>query len=349
MNRGDYISKQEAILLQGIGAMFMVYHHLFGFPERIAAPYVIVSDFGFLHIGTMLSYFGRICISIFAFVSGYGMCKMGYQRLLGKPNVLLNGYKMVLTQLKKFYSRFWLVCLVFIPIGYLMKIYSFEPWILVKSLLGLSNAYNKEWWYAGTYIRFLLYFPILFFAISLIEHLDKRKSTIILAVIGISGTLGYLLFGWAEKWSVSFCFFSGMLVIALGLFERAGAWLDILGKWKYAIAFSGAGGVSLTRFVFEHNCDEDFLFTPLFLFFILVLLKSDFCKRTFNKAIAFVGRYSTYVWLTHTFFGYYYFQRLTFAPYYSTLIFIWCLLLCVSTGFIAERVLSFMKRKIERL
>lgn len=242
MNRGDFISKQEAVMMQGIGAMLMVYHHLFAFPERIAVPYTIVLDFPFLHIGTMLSYFGRICISIFAFVSGYGMCKMAYQRLLGKPHVLINGYQMVLNQLIKFFSRFWLVCLAFIPIGYIMKVYTFDFRVLVKSLFGQSSAYNKEWWYAGTYIQFLLYFPILFFVFSVIERLGKEKSQIVLTVIGVCGTFGFFLFGWAEQWGVYFSFFSGMLVMALDIFEKLGAWLDRLGKWKYVIAFAGAGG-----------------------------------------------------------------------------------------------------------
>lgn len=72
ISRGTFISQQDAVMLQGFAVSLMVWHHLFGFPERISAPYVLVFDFLF-HIETLASYFGRICISVFAFCSGYGM------------------------------------------------------------------------------------------------------------------------------------------------------------------------------------------------------------------------------------------------------------------------------------
>lgn len=72
---GQYISKSESVIIQSITVMMMVFHHLFGFPERINSDYIIISEFSFLHIGTIISYFGRICIGIFAFNFGYGMYK----------------------------------------------------------------------------------------------------------------------------------------------------------------------------------------------------------------------------------------------------------------------------------
>lgn len=348
MSKGDFISKYEATILQGVGVMFMVYHHLFGFPERIAMPYKMLLDFSFLHIGTMLSYYGRICIAFFAFVSGYGMCKKGYQKLLGKPNVLLNGFKLSLHQLKKFYSRLWPICAVFIPLGYILGVYSFDFWILLKSLLGQSCAYNKEWWYADTYVCFILSFPVLFWVITLIERLGYWKSRIILITVGICGTMGYFLFNWAEHWRVFFCFYSGMLVMALEVFEHLSSCIGKLGVWKYPLAVLGIGGVSLTRIVFGHNCDEDFIFVPAFIFFLMILLKADACQRTINIVLGgIIGKYSTYIWLVHTFFAYYYFQTVTFAPYYSAFIFAWCLILCIIVGYVLEKILSIMRKKEE--
>lgn len=129
-------------------------HHLFGFPERIAVPYRLIFDFQLLHLETMLSYFGRICISIFAFCTGYGMFKLGYQRIGEDRHPIVSGYKLVLSHLKKFYPRLWAVCIAFIPIGYAMGVYHFNAVTFVKSLLGLSSAYNGEWWYTGSYLRF---------------------------------------------------------------------------------------------------------------------------------------------------------------------------------------------------
>ena len=45
--KGQYISKNESIIIKSIAVMLMVFHHLFGFPERINSDYIIISDFSF--------------------------------------------------------------------------------------------------------------------------------------------------------------------------------------------------------------------------------------------------------------------------------------------------------------
>jgi len=54
---------------------------------------------------------------------------------------------------------------------------------------------------------------------------------------------------------------------------------------------------------------------------------------------------TTYIWLVHTFFTYYYFQSFTYAPQYSTLIFIWCMILSTVTGI----ALDWVDRGVWRL
>ena len=71
---GSFISQKESVMLQGFAVSLMVWHHLFGFPDRVSVPYVLTFD-AFFHIETLASYFGRICIAVFAFCSGYGMEK----------------------------------------------------------------------------------------------------------------------------------------------------------------------------------------------------------------------------------------------------------------------------------
>ena len=117
--KGAFISKSEAVMLQAVAVMLMVWHHLFGFPERISVPYVLVLD-QFFPIETLMSYFGRICIVVFAFTSGYGMRKKIVNA--SESTGILKNYKTALLQLLKFFSRYWIVFFVFIPVGFLLKI-----------------------------------------------------------------------------------------------------------------------------------------------------------------------------------------------------------------------------------
>ena len=60
----------------------------------------------------------------------------------------------------------------------------------------------------------------------------------------------------------------------------------------------------------------------------------------------FIGKYSTYIWLTHTFFAYYYFQNYLYFFKYSTIIFAVCIICTIIVGFILEAIIKFITNVI---
>jgi hypothetical protein len=48
-----------------------------------------------------------------------------------------------------------------------------------------------------------------------------------------------------------------------------------------------------------------------------------------ERLFLLLGKHSTIIWLTHTFFIYYYFQEIMYAPYYSVLIVIWVFIITI--------------------
>ena len=160
LSAGTFISQKESVMLQGFAVSLMVWHHLFGFPDRVSVPYVLTFD-AFFHIETLASYFGRICIAVFAFCSGYGMeKKSNYAGNLGFRGLLEN-YKSTVKHLCKFFLRFWLVFITFVPFGLVTNRYPVRIETIIKSFLGQSYSYNAEWWYIGHYIKFMLLFPVI--------------------------------------------------------------------------------------------------------------------------------------------------------------------------------------------
>lgn len=320
-------------MIQAIGAMLMVFHHLFGFPERIHVSYTMLFDFSFFHLETILSYFGRICISIFAFTSGYGLYKLG-------SDSIVKGYGIVWKQLKKFYIRFWGVCIIFLPLGYVLKVYGFNVRKLVESVLGFSPVYNAEWWYLTTYLCFLVLYPIIFWLMcKLHEKLGKYSLMVAIVAFVIISVLYYTL---PEKGFLGWllCFVMGMTMVQYNVFETLYSVLLKLRGLRYILAAILILGVFGVRIITNANCDYDYIFTPIFVFAILVLLKSKVCEKSVNKVLLFIGKYSTYIWLSHTFFAYYYFQSFTYSVKYSSLIFILCLACSVITGVVIEGVIQ---------
>lgn len=328
IQKGAFISKTEAGMLQAVAVLLMVFHHLFGFPDRIHTDYVLVFD-RFAHIETMLSYFGRICIAIFAFCSGYGLYKSNIGARFGQVLRRIPG------RLWRFYQRYWVIFLIFVPLGFAKGVYSFQLTQFIKGFLGLSYHYNEEWWYVGFYLYFILLFPALW---ALIHGLSRRCPLALhglmafcaLAMINLPGSVPFSGF-----LSVLIYAVEGMYFVAAGWFERLDSLVGSRPLLKALLGLVLCGGVFILR-IFGV---PDHLLVPLFVFGIVLMLKHPLVCKFPGAVLRFVGKYSTHIWLTHTFFGYYYFQTLTFLPRFSPLIFLWCTLLCIAVGMTAEWIL----------
>lgn len=162
MDKAKFISKEESIMIRGLAVMLMVFHHLFAFPERISYSYFAPLDFTGLHLETILAYYGRICISIFAFLTGYGMIQKERNK---EHQSIRRGYRSTMRQLTKFLVRFWLVYVIWVPLGIVRGNYEWEARAFFRGLLGLNCKYNQEWWYVSEYIKILLVFPIVAYLI----------------------------------------------------------------------------------------------------------------------------------------------------------------------------------------
>lgn len=189
-----YASREDIKIIQGIAVMLMVFHHLFGFPDRVSVSYYAPLDFGLIHLETIIAYFGRICVAIFSFCSGYGLYQKNMTIAQSGKWTLFGGYKEILQSIKKFYFRYWIVFIVFIPYGFYNNIYNFIPLQFVKNIFGIAYTYNKEWWYVFTYLRLLVIFPLLFIFIRRTIGKGNRKSffTKSIAVICLLSLLLYL-------------------------------------------------------------------------------------------------------------------------------------------------------------
>ena len=61
-----------------------------------------------------------------------------------------------------------------------------------------------------------------------------------------------------------------------------------------------------------------------------------------GKVFEILGEESTFMWLTHTFFCYYWCQKLVFAPKYSIVIFLWLLAL----SFASAKLIRFVYKHL---
>lgn len=332
-------------MLQAVAVMLMVWLHLFGFPERIDVPYVLVIDTllsGKLPLEQYLAYFGSICIAVFAFSSGFGMRK---KTLNSEPVGILKNYIRVFQQILKFYSRYWAVFFVFIPLGFLLKVYPLELFRFIKGVLGAGGGYNEEWWYVTSYVQVLLLFPLLAVLFDLLsKYIPVLTHILMVALFGILMTLPEDFFR-SGLVKVLTSFTVGMYFAENRIFDMVYRLLPQKAWLRLGIGIALFGAVFVLRFCGIPDC----ILVAVFVFSVMVILKTEFISRFIHPVLMFIGKYSTYIWLTHTFFGYYFFQKLTFFPRYSWLVFLWCMILSVASGIVLEGLLELISKGAKKI
>lgn len=374
MENNEYkFTRSHTQIAKGVAITLMMFYHLFAFPDRIQGvsyvsimPYWLQSIFSSNSIEFFLADFGKICVAMYLFLSGYGL----YLSSLSKRNFTIkDSYKKMI----KFLINYWTVFLIFVPIGLIFfnssSQYHFNVIVFMENFFTLSSSYNGEWWFVRLYIELLLVFP-------LVRLLLKRKIMFSCAIIsglyiisfGMEGifkilpqlsylenTLLYHDIKSVLFWQMTFCF--GCLTAKLDIFGYINK--RILNNRLDTKAFYIAmillivlvriGFTKVFKIIGKADATSvDFVLAPLF---ILICTNFIFNNKS-KKIFLLLGKHSTNMWLTHSFYCYYYFQSFVFIPKLSILIVIWLAVLSLCSSIFIDFVIksfSVLKEKSIRI
>lgn len=190
---GEGLTKKDSAILKGWAIVIMVLHHVLGFPDRwpIGANVVSFLPFsvGGYPIEVVVGKAGGVCVSIFLFVSGYGL-------MASTSHVPT--FKSALARVVAFMQCYWLVVVVFVPAiivasnaglisgGSAFSIFYgaeprfvFDTFDATLTLFGFSSRYNAEWWFVGLYLGLLFLWPVIYIL------LRKGALGFIIILVGI--------------------------------------------------------------------------------------------------------------------------------------------------------------------
>lgn len=348
------ISKENSMLLYGVAILLMIYHHLFGFPGRLNGDYISILNCvsGIENFDIMLGKCCKLCVAIYVFVSGYG-CYLGSRNNDDKESfndnivkVVVSNYRTCLKRIFGFMIKYWLVFFVFLPIGYFNGCFSFSSKELFKTFIGYKAYYNLEWWYVNQYIILMLSFPILkmiadcistrllkygflsLISICLIIGLAAAFST-----AGLFNTIANKIYHTSFVYSL--IFFEGMLVakfdwIKIPKIIQQSEYITAGVAFCYCVIFK-----YLTFPLLNDKFVDIYVIVP-FVYAVCILLAKA------KVGLMYLGKYSLYMWLTHTFFCYYYWGHIVIQARYSVLIYMATLL----GALVASLVLSKLENII---
>ena len=337
-------------MLQGLAILMMLYHHLFSTPEALGIPYKSLLSFGSVNVELRIAWFFKICVGIYAFVSGYGLCR-SFKNEFSKDKSILetlkSDYKIVLKKLLNLYLAFWLVFIIFMAIGFIFfnKAFVFKEFIL--NFLGISNSYNGAWWYMYQYLKMVLLLPVFDVLISVYKAKKDRIVHIIALLAVILGSICLILINKALFNSIIdyfqpayyLCFLMGFIIARFKLYEL---FYKLLGKnIMYILGVLGFIAVIAARIKIAKDASSaglDFIFVPVFVYGFLVIVDCLF-KRV-GKLFSFFGKYSTFIWLTHVFFYDHYAKKLVMATHFSTGIYLTLVIMSLITAIILSYIFS---------
>ena len=330
--------KKHTQIAKGEAILFMVYHHLFVLPERMGNNYIsVINLFGY-DLQSILANFSKICVCIFVLCSGIGL----YYSLINIQS-LRQMYKKVLIHGLKFLTNFWIILIFLFPIGLYLHYFSFNT----ESVLYLALASYRgimEWWFVKLYLLLLLVSPII---VRLFQNIDVVKKIIPLAVafsililyhltshfIGNKGEfINNILnsFSHIENFDCVMTFIVGMICANFNVIDY---YQKKTGYRRWLLCSFSAFAAIFIRVLFSNTpsgMNVDFVVVPMF-----ILPLTTVCYNTkVGTILQFFGKHSTNIWLTHTFWCYYFGQKIVLIPKYSIFIYFWLLFLSLFSSYI---------------
>lgn len=186
MRRENSFSVSDSLAIKGIAIILLLFHHLYRAPALYAEFSV---DFLFLEgdfITELFSYF-KVCVGVFAFISGFGIAK-AYKKSRGIGSVgSFIGKRYV-----KSMAPFWIVYIIAVIAteclnGRVTKTYFTDkenPLLgavyMILDFLGLRSytqtpQLDSSWWYLGMIVMIILLVPLF------VKIIEKYGSFILLS------------------------------------------------------------------------------------------------------------------------------------------------------------------------
>lgn len=329
------ITKNNSLIIKGIASILMLIHHLYTFPNRIkAVEYISLFTILGIPIEQYIGEISKICVSIFLFISGYGMF------IIYNKN---NNFKFIKKRIFKLYKNYWVTFIIFIPVGILISKVDTNLKEIITNFIGVNNSLNLEWWFFSIYIVLILTYPISYkFIINLNLSYTIGLSFfiycfgIILNIITYrNGILTYeFIF---NIMSCQFPFLLGSIVANKKIFDSISKIINN----KYNIILILILSI-IILIVFPIKTLAYNILTPILVFCIAKLIGNCIILR-------YLGKHSNNIWLVHSFFCYYYFQQIIFLPRYSMLILIWLFILSLCSSYIINYISNNIDIQFNRL
>ena len=331
-------SKENSLALKGTAILMMMWHHCFliGRFEKYSISFWPMTEGQVVCIADFL----KICVSLFAFISGYGLYRTWTAAQQKEQSTSRWIYERLVRTLSSYWFVIvlaWLVCTFLDNRPY--RIYNFATsillgiWNMIVDFLGLTNLVggvqlNPTWWYMSAAVVFIVLFPLIVKAFK---------------GVGCFCTLGIILIlpRISDGYPGGINFYSFLPVFCIGMIFARYDFFAIWGRlWSNRTIYIQVSkliimlaGLLIIYKLFPLMDVEKWWDVKWNLFPILVIIFAyDYLFKIpiLNETLIFLGKHATNIFLVHAFIRYYYCEAFVYGR--GNFIFIIGTLLLTSLG-----------------
>ena len=336
--------KRQTNIAKGIALCMLLWHHLFyndtDHYKLFTSLYIITT--GNIPIESFIADFGKICVSIFLFLSGYGLYKSwtSYKRKCSVNGRLKLGKQFVFVKnhLLKLMSEYWFIFIIFVPIGFFLGKFSPAQWYEhIIDFFGLANlfqtpTFNSTWWFMSIIIVYYLIFPLLM-------KLNDYSPEILLAIsifLALIPFIYHFPFYIRDILQYLLSFISGIYFANYNLLRRTNVHLNTYPKKIIVSLLFLISFLIIRLYIIYRQYYSDILGTiPIVLLSYMLISKIKFLDKILEE----IGKVSGKIFMFHTFINSIYFRDFAYFPKYAILIFLFLLILY----YLIAKVLEFLQ------
>lgn len=340
MIAGPTFAKKESLAMKGIAIIMMLLFHCFR--EKAVYDGFDVSFFPF-HENTIvnIAFVCKVCVSIFAFISGYGL----FKSYSGKTT---DDKKWIALRYIRSFSGYWFVwvlCAIVFQIadGRYINTYGKGVAGVIYALIdfcGLSTIFrtpsmNGNWWYMSAAFVFIILIPIVYKCKEYI-WLFLISEIVFIRILPMEPFTGH-----NSVYAFLTAFLFGCQFAENNLFDK---WALIGSKTRLTKAYKCIAELwvlmALYKVYFyipiEKLWDYHYGLLPV----LIVLFCVEFVIPYLKSILAFLGEHSANIYMTHTFIRLYYFRNFTYSWKYFALI----ILVLLSMSLCISVIIEILKK-----
>ena len=300
----------------------MLFLHLFNTQTRVEECTTFVNFINGKPLVYALARVAGLCVPIYLFVSGYGLAKTA-DTATGK-------------RILRLYKRYWYVFLAFIPLACWLRPdqYPGSAQTLLLNFLALSCSYNGEWWFVFPYVVLLILSRHI---IDFTRRHTLRTNAILFVIVFLVSLLHKMLVPWSSITAVK--------LLKNTLFVLPPFYAGCICALHPSLPLPRGGRFTLVWIVLFclvrmmiGASDFNVFFCLLFVFLYLQLE----VYAPMRKVLVFFGRYSLYMWLTHTFYAYYLFHDEIYGLRYPLFMYVVLVAVSLATAMLLEGIWRFV-------